>query len=77
MTIKLCESAKSKILLIELYNKPSTFCVEMQPDVLYSYNDNFDLIKIEVRNPQMIKPLLNELHSLLDHSDIKIIREVA
>lgn len=75
MTIKLCELKESRNLQITLSDKPSTFSVEIQNGVIYSYNDDFNLIRIVVSNPDLIDPTLKGLKKLLQGTDIEIIRE--
>ena len=75
MTIKLCELKESRNLQITLSEKPSTFSVEVQSGVIYSYNDDFDLVRILVKKPDLIDPVLKGLKELLQGTDIEIIRE--
>ena len=77
MTIKLFEDGDKRSLSVVFQNKQSTFSVEVEPKVIYHYDENFNLIELEIHNPALIDPILKELGEILNDPDIKIIRKVA
>lgn len=78
MIIRLYEEKNVRTrLTIELYERESTFSVEMQKGLLYHYDKDLVLIRIDVRDPTLINNLMKELEEVLNDSEIKIIRKVA
>lgn len=78
MTIRLREeNHQVKHVLIELSEEVSTFSVEVQPGLIYHYNEALNPTQIEVRDPSLIEPLLKGLEELLQDPEVKIIRKAA
>ncbi len=78
MTIRVREeNHEVKYVLIELSEAVSTFSVEVEPGLVYHYDENFNPTQIEVKDPNMIEPLLKGLQEVLQDPNVKIIRKAA
>jgi hypothetical protein len=77
MTIKLFEDGDKRSLSVVFQNKQSSFSVEVEPKVIYHYDDSFNLVELEIHNATLIDPILKELSEILKDPEIKIIRKVA
>ncbi|MBI1871509.1 MAG: hypothetical protein HYS07_09980 [Chlamydiae bacterium] len=77
MLIRLYEEKEKRTLVIELYESPSMFTVEIQSGLFYGYDEALTLTRIDVRDEKLIDPILYELEELLKSADVKIIKKAA
>lgn len=77
MKITLCDRKENPSLIVQFQDKTSDLSVESQKGVIFKYASDLSLVRLEVRDGDLIKPILAELMKMLDNPDIQIIRKVA
>lgn len=80
MVIKLFQEKQTKktvSLIIEFSDQTSNFSVEIQPGLIQRYDENLNLIRIEVKDSNLIDRIIEKLDEIIEKPGIKIIRKVA
>ena len=80
MVIKLFQekqNQKTVSLLIEFSDQKSNVSVEIQPGLIQKYDENLNLIRIEVKDPHLINSIIEKLDEIIEKPGIKVIRKVA
>ncbi len=78
MTIRVREeNHEVKHVLIELSEAVSTFSVEVEPGLIYHYDEQLNPTQIEVKDTALIEPFLKGLQEVLKDPNVKIIRKAA
>jgi len=80
MIIQLFQEKKTKktvALTIEFSDQASNLSVEVQPGLMHRYDENLNLIRIEIKDLSLINLILEKLDEVIEKPGIKIIRKVA
>ena len=51
--------------------------MEIQPGLIQKYDENLNLIRIEVKDPHLINSIIEKLDEIIEKPGIKVIRKVA